>query len=290
MRFILLLLLLAVTNCLSAQQISKDEARRELGFVTHLVNTQQYDEAVFLINDLPLSYYTEDLRDSLYFLKGWAFYSLKQLDSSATTFLKISSNSGFYKSALFFAASDYIFLNRAVQAKEILSRVPVNDSIAFQVRNLQYAGLSLLKHDYDSYCNYALKFGHNHYALENEEVVLDDCYKTMKSHNDKSLFMAAALSAIIPGSGKIYVGKTGEGISSLLLIGFLGAITAENYVKAGPANYKTILFGSLFTVFYIGNIYGSVASLKVSREEFYRKYENTVQLHVHIPLRTIYGR
>jgi tetratricopeptide (TPR) repeat protein len=279
------------TGYLSAQNTLSSQGRSEVGFVTHLINTSQYEDAIFHLSQLPVNIYSsQDIRDSMQYLEAWAYYSLKQLDSSAFYFLKVTGKSALYKNALFFAASDYIFLNNADKAKEILAKVPVTDSVAFQLRNLQYAGLSLLKHDYDAYGNYSLYYGHSHYALTNEEIVLDDCYKNMKSHNNKSLFVAGALSAIVPGSGKFYAGKKGEGVSSFLLIGFLGAVTAENYIKAGATNYKTIIFGSLFTVFYIGNIYGSIASLKLAREEFYRKYENTVQLHIHIPVRTIYGR
>lgn len=166
----------------------------------------------------------------------------------------------------------------------------MSDSLAFQARNLQLAGLSLLDRAYDDYPKYSSGFGNSHYSLADEEIVLEDCYKTMKEHNYQSMFLAGALSAILPGAGKIYAHKAGEGISSFLLIGFLAAITVENYLKAGPRNYKTIGFASLFTIFYIGNIYGSVASIKVAREEFYRKYDNTIELHIHIPLRTIYGK
>ncbi len=289
MKFIPLLLFLLLSGSVKAQEAISRHGSRELSFVSYLIGIQQYDEAIYHINQLPINKYNSiDIVDSFCFLKAWVFYNLKQLDSSAFWFQRVSSNSHLYKNALFFASSDYVFLQKPDKARELLDKVPVNDSLAKQACNLQFAGLSLLKRDYTAFKKYSRNFGHSHYAFANSEIVLDDCYKSMISHNDKSMFLAGAFSAILPGSGKIYAGKPGEGISSFLLISFLAAIAAENYMKAGPKNFKTIGFGSLFTIFYIGNIYGSVISIKVAREEFYKKYDNTVALHIHVPLRTIY--
>jgi TM2 domain-containing membrane protein YozV len=291
MKLFYVLSFIFTTVFVNAQQDFNKQGSRELGFISYLINSQQYDEAIFHINQLPLNQFTSPgLADSISYLKAWAFYGLKQLDSSAIWFRRIGPEFARYKSALFFASSDYIFLKRPERVREILSMVPATDSLDLEARNLQYAGLSLLDRDYNSYQKYSSNFIYRHYAFANEEIVLDDCYRSMRAHNDKSFLLAGIMSSIIPGSGKIYAGKPGEGISSFLLISFLAAITVENYVKTGPWNFKTIGFGSLFTIFYIGNIYGSVISIKVVREEFYQKYDNTILLHIHLPLRTLYGR
>jgi TM2 domain-containing membrane protein YozV len=291
MKFIPLLLLIFSSSLVNAQQEINIQGSREIGFITYLINSQQDDEAIYHINQLQVNRFSSPgLLDTICYLKAKAFYNLKQLDSSACWFLKVGAQSAYYQSALFFASADYIFLKQPDKANEILNRIPVTDSLAIQARNLQYAGLCLLDRNYEGYARYSLNFGHSNYAIADEEIVLDDCYKSMKSKKDKSMFLAGSLSALVPGLGKIYAGKTGEGISSFLLVSFLAAITVENYIKAGPKNFKTIGFGSLFTIFYIGNIYGSVVSIKVSKEELYRKYDNTIQLHIHIPLRNIYGK
>jgi len=68
----------------------------------------------------------------------------------------------------------------------------------------------------------------------------------------------------------------------------LGAITYENYRKEGFRNYKTITFGSLLTVFYAANIYGSVYSVKIYREEFNQQLHHAVLFNMHIPIRTVF--
>ena len=72
------------------------------------------------------------------------------------------------------------------------------------------------------------------------------------------------------------------------MVGSFAAITAENWYKRGFTNWKTILFGSIGTIFYIGNIYGSVASVNVYYDEFNEKQNARILYHIHIPLRSIF--
>jgi tetratricopeptide (TPR) repeat protein len=72
----------------------------------------------------------------------------------------------------------------------------------------------------------------------------------------KSPLLAGTLSALVPGSGHIYAGRYGDGITSLLLNGLfiagtVVAIQQENYAVAGVT-------GLIGLPFYIGNIYGGV--------------------------------
>jgi len=71
----------------------------------------------------------------------------------------------------------------------------------------------------------------------------------------KSPLLAGILSAIVPGSGHMYAGHYGDGITALLLNGlFIAgttvAIQQENYAVAG-------VVGVIGLPFYIGNIYGA---------------------------------
>ena len=71
----------------------------------------------------------------------------------------------------------------------------------------------------------------------------------------KSPFLAGAMSAMIPGSGHIYAGHYGDGITSfflngLFIAGTVVAIRQENYAVAG-------IVGVIGTPFYLGNIYGA---------------------------------
>ena len=157
------------------------------------------------------------------------------------------------------------------------------------MKQFELAGMSLLQKDYSIYGTYSNRHSSVNFALVNEKDVLDDVYKRTLRFNQKSMILAGLMSAIIPGSGKMYAGKVGEGVSSFLSIGVLAALTLENYYKAGPKNFKTIAFGSAFTIFYLGNIYGSIISIKVYRNEFNKIGENKILFNLQIPLRTVFN-
>jgi outer membrane protein assembly factor BamD (BamD/ComL family)/TM2 domain-containing membrane protein YozV len=71
----------------------------------------------------------------------------------------------------------------------------------------------------------------------------------------KSPFLAGAMSAVIPGSGQIYSGHYGDGITAFILNGLfiagtVVAIEQENCAVAG-------IVGVIGLPFYAGNIYGA---------------------------------
>ncbi len=101
--------------------------------------------------------------------------------------------------------------------------------------------------------------------------------------------IAAIMSAIIPGTGKMYAGKIYEGVASFGITAVMAGATLDQYLKGGVNNTQFYIFGSIFSVFYIGNIYGSYFSVKIVKQEFEEKFKNTVLLHMHIPLRNYFN-
>lgn len=76
----------------------------------------------------------------------------------------------------------------------------------------------------------------------------------------KSEFVAGAMSAVLPGSGYLYAGRCGDGVTAFLLngLGIAGAITAAN-----QGNYAvSTIVGGVGLPFYFGNIYGSANAAK----------------------------
>ena len=101
--------------------------------------------------------------------------------------------------------------------------------------------------------------------------------------------MAGALSAVLPGSGKFYAGYKGQGIAALMTVGVLGISAAESYYRLGPKSAQFITFGSLFTIFYIGNIWGSTLSVKLARDHQLREIDDQILFDMHVPLRRIFN-
>ena len=104
----------------------------------------------------------------------------------------------------------------------------------------------------------------------------------------KSAFLAGLYSSLLPGMGKVYAGDYGSGVSAFLTNAALGAMFYENFRKDGIKDPKTIIFGTLFSAFYIGNIWGSVVNVKVHNQILYDGINQQILLELHIPLRTVF--
>lgn len=76
----------------------------------------------------------------------------------------------------------------------------------------------------------------------------------------KSPFLAAALSSVVPGSGKFYTRDWKDGIIGLLTVGVMGFQAYRGFEKKGVESVYGWVFGSLAAGFYIGNIYGAAKS------------------------------
>ena len=77
----------------------------------------------------------------------------------------------------------------------------------------------------------------------------------------KSPALAGMLSAIIPGTGKIYVGEWGDGITALLVTSLFAFLAYDNF--QADHTTRAWIFTGLGAFFYAGNIYGSIASAQI---------------------------
>ncbi len=283
------LVLVILLGCWASSAIAQLSVPDKGKFTTHLVNQEYFDEAIHYIeSELELKPHLA-LRDSFNYLKGWSHYSLKELGRSANSFLQVSSNSPFFYKSRFFAAYNNSHLGLAKSSDYILKNL-VGGEKYNALLHFELAGNALLKRDLNQFDNYFSSLqGNTGFAFAQEKQKLWNYATEIKNHKKKSPVVAGLFSAIIPGSGKIYAGKTGEGIVSFIIVGAAGFTVLENYNKLGLKHAKTIVFGTLFSVLYIGNIYGSVFTVKLVNEEFNHEMDHKILFNMHIPLRNIFN-
>ncbi len=285
--FIFLFIFGKATQPLFSQNISSE--KNELAFANYLINKAKYNDAIYILEQFSKkNSFATSITDSISFLKAWCYYNSKQADSAALYFGRVSNNSASFASARFFASFNNGFIKNYDLARNNLLDISTADSLYFALKNLDLAGLSLLERNLDDYQKFADNFSFSLYQLANEENEMNIAFKNISERKQKSMLIAGTLSAIVPGLGKIYTGKSGEGLAAFFFVGGLAAITIENYLKAGVNNYKTITFGTLFSIFYIGNIYGSVFSVKMQDDLFAEETNFAILFNMHLPLRTIF--
>jgi hypothetical protein len=280
--------ILCILACrhVTAQHLRRPFAQ-DVRFVQYLHGTQQFGDALLALNEIPLAPLTAPQKDTFNYLKGWSFYNVKDLDSATRYLLKVGAGSPYYVKSRFFSAYNSLYLDRYDSAAAILKTITPSASTA-EIRSFESAGLALLQHRYKRFDSLKAAFTYDRYALTAQEKNFTGYRQQLLRIKKKSPLVAGLLSAIVPGTGKIYAGKTYQGIASMLPMAALALLTNESYHKGGPRSAEFYIFGSMLTVFYVGNIWGSVFAVKINRDEQEKLIHQKVLLDLQIPLRTIF--
>jgi tetratricopeptide (TPR) repeat protein len=96
----------------------------------------------------------------------------------------------------------------------------------------------------------------------------------------KSKILAGSFSAVIPGMGKVYAGRISDGLYSLLVVGLTSWQAYDGFSKGGTKSEKGWIFGTLSAVFYLGNIYGSMVSVKLYNEKIEDDLLNKIDINL----------
>lgn len=257
------------------------------GFAEYLIQQGAYRDVLDL-KEFHSPSLTSQQKDSLDFYTGWAHFHMQQLPEAINQFQAVSSGSGFFKQSRVFSSWCNLYQGNIPAAKNDLylpsgSLLSSNDAFQFQ-----QAAISLIERDFDqaSVILTGLQQDETRYQAQTDQ--LQYLLQRGMNYSSKSKALAAILSTIIPGSGKIYAGETGAGISSFFLLAGLGGMAAENIIKTGWVSWNSLIFTGLFGVFYIGNIYGSMISVQTYRNRMNENYVQGILATAVIPLRDYY--
>jgi TM2 domain-containing membrane protein YozV len=79
----------------------------------------------------------------------------------------------------------------------------------------------------------------------------------------KSPLLAAALSMVVPGLGRVYLGRWPDGLLSFLLVGTTAALAAQGFYQEGQGSVRGWILGGAAALLYAGNVYGSAVGAVV---------------------------
>jgi len=134
----------------------------------------------------------------------------------------------------------------------------------------------------DSLSYTMLTFGKSEIIVKDEKeyplefLALVNHYNSFKP---RSTFGACLLSTAVPGAGKLYLGKKDQAISAFIFSAILGALTIES-LKHGVKSYQFVASAGSFSLFYIGNIWGTASlSKKISIDHKKQVHENISQYY-----------
>lgn len=91
---------------------------------------------------------------------------------------------------------------------------------------------------------------------------LDGLTLTTERLRYKNPAAAGLLSALLPGLGKFYAGRWGDGVFSIMVVGITGWQTYDGFHREGKKSVKGWVYGTLCLGFHAGNIWGAVVAAK----------------------------
>jgi tetratricopeptide (TPR) repeat protein len=252
-------------------------------------------DSLFIEYLLEKKYYNDVLqwtqhKPTFPYYRGLAFYNQLKLDSAIRCFEQIPKPHPYYVKSRFLKGFGHVFLKEYKIADQTFSQLSTSDTLLNALRNFQLAGLSLLERDTIKFASYRRRFTGTYFAFSQEEEALNQNYRLIQQHKRKSPLLAGAMSAIIPGSGKIYAGKTGQGLITFIQNLALGLQAYEAFRRDGWKSPRFLVYGSLFTFFYVGNIWGSSLAIHVRKQEFNDKINEQILFNIQIPIRTVFNQ
>jgi TM2 domain-containing membrane protein YozV len=111
---------------------------------------------------------------------------------------------------------------------------------------------------------------------EDEKKTVSSFYEYKTEPPFKNPALAGVLSAIIPGSGKMYVGEWGDGITALVVTSLFAFLAYDNF--RADHTTRAWIFTGLGAFFYAGNIYGSIASAQIYNARIDFEFNDGVKL------------
>lgn len=241
--------------------------REEYPFLKHLAREKLYTERLFVLENI-----SDSVPSTRYYLeKAWTFHALGRYDPALHLYTSLPSDSiltGSFR-------NDYFDLLFKTHSLKQLQQQLGNPSVANDPATRKYAvSVGLMQLGYDPQTIGTLQL----------DPAIETSYRKYFKASKKSGALAGLYSAAIPGAGKLYAGKKRQGLNMFILNAALGLQTLESYQKAGGNSARFIVFGSLFSVLYISNIYGAVKSVIKSRHDEQKQLHYEILHHYLAPV------
>ncbi len=250
-----------------SQLLTSDSAINEISF---LINNGNISEAIILINRYRINYKISNPKiDELELI---CLNNKKEYQRSIYKFSLLDSITKNNKNILkqYFIACYNIENFNAIF--EEINKVSKDDD---------YTNRQLKKYVFASFINRDLiseaeKYYKIDFINEQDKKDADETIFKLKKIKKKSPELATALSIILPGSGYMYAGHFTTGLSSFLINALIGFATYTSFKTQNTG--IGVLSGIIGLGFYMGNIQGSVKSIKREndylKESIIEKYNN----------------
>jgi len=192
--------------------------------------------------------------DTLNFKTGLGYLYIGDYSTSIQKLSKINPASVFYNEANLQALKAYFLTDNYFAFRSFYTESYLNKINDYQSNGKKLFNYSYLFTDDElpSSGDFLTPFN------KDEKEKVTPFYNWKNEPPNKNPALAGIMSAVIPGSGKMYVGEWGDGIMAFITTGLFAFLAYDNF-KADH-NTRAWIFTGLGAFFYVGNVYGSVAA------------------------------
>ncbi len=280
---------LSIADTSKAQQ--NQTFHNQMQFAGYLFkNNLLYDCTTFIKTQITDPSLSSDQKDSLFYFAGNVFYKEELYDSAIFYFNNVSNKSEKFEESALFSAYSLAVNSKFDESIKKITSIKTAPASGQEFRNFQLSGVYLLSRDTSNFRIISKDFTFNQNYFSSEEKKMFQLATDIKKLKHKSGLLAGMMSAVVPGLGKIYAGKPKQGITSFLPVILLSVQALEAYSKAGLKSPRFILSAGIFSVFYIADIWGSILSVSVKRNEINNEINNQILFNMRIPLHRISGK
>lgn len=200
---------------------------------------------------------SSEVKDTLLFKIAFSYSTIGDYPSAIKFFGKIPSSSSYVNESKLELIKTHYLMNDYYGVRSFYNNTFIKRANKYQLEGNKLFNFSYLftKDELPSKEEFLSPFN----LSEKDEV--SEYYDWKQDPPYKSSTISGIMSAIIPGSGKIYVGEIGDGIVAFITTTVFAFIAYDNF-KAGH-NTRGWIWTGIAALFYGGNIYGSVAAAQV---------------------------
>lgn len=261
--------------------------QEEYRFVEHLLKNAYKNEAIEYIEAYTDTANVSKIQlDSMNFQLGSIYLSIEKYDPAAKSFFKCSKeNINLYEKARIYASLAYVLDHKDINALNIINDLESRDSDFLEFLSLYNNFICLklkLQSDTNS-CLFKTVQANEPGLIEMSEKITALANK-FADHKSKSPLLAAMLSAIVPGLGKVYASHPNQGLASFFSTLIFAVQAYEGYYFKGMASPHLYVFATLGLIFYTGNIIGSFKSAQKHDENM--KQLITYEIHNYLLIYT----
>ena len=254
---------------LSAQNLFNKE--NSLIFTKYLFETHQYE---FAVTELEKLVFFNKSDDSLKCLLLKSYRLSGQYDKGITRAKKLYND---FEIMPMISAPEYTKLlisgDKYSDAREFLS---VNHNLK-EAENVKFSvHINLLEKNW-----YAANdiYQKNKETVQGIEVYESVIFQGMNLKR-KSPFLAGTLSTFVPGLGKVYTSYWKDGLLAFISISLSSWQSYNGFQTDGANSAYGWIFGTVATIFYFSNIYGSQKSAKLYNSDNEKKIIHKLKYHL----------